>query len=151
MRFFIHIHCILWLVSLLLPSHIYAEQANHLQRILQSGKLRVAVFYKDFSPFFWKDKQSGTLRGVDIDLARGIASKLGLQIEFDRTATSFDRMVEMVAAKEVDLVISNLSVTPSRKRKLLFSNHYVAMRRGLIINKARLASLNLPAGMHIVE
>ena len=145
---------IIFLACLMTPvvlSSVYAKKATHLERIQQYGILRVAVFHDDFAPFFWKDEKTGELRGVDIDLARGIAKELDVKVEFNRTATSFDRMVEMVANEEVDIVISILSATPQRARLVLFTDSYVAMRRGLIVNKVRLASLNLPAGVSIVQ
>jgi ABC-type amino acid transport substrate-binding protein len=42
--------------------------------VQQPGRLRVAV-YKDFPPYSFQDK------GVDVDIARAIAKKLGLDIE----------------------------------------------------------------------
>ena len=151
MRIYSNIIFFACLMTLVVSSSVYAKKATHLERIQQYGILRVAVFHDDFAPFFWKDEKTGELRGVDIDLARGIAKELDVKVEFNRTATSFDRMVEMVANEEVDIVISLLSATPQRARLVLFTDSYVAMRRGLIVNKVRLASLNLPAGVSIVQ
>lgn len=44
------------------------------QKIQQSGSLKVAV-YKDFAPF--SDKEAG----IDVDLARALAKRLGLQLK----------------------------------------------------------------------
>ena len=55
-----------------LPSH--AEESNTLEAIRQRGRLRIAV-YNDFAPY------SNEGKGIDVDLAKAIATKLGLTPE----------------------------------------------------------------------
>lgn len=55
-----------------LPSAYAAEEAASL--VQQTGRLRVAV-YKDFPPYSFQEK------GIDVDIARALASKLGLELE----------------------------------------------------------------------
>lgn len=146
---------VFWLITLIaiaVTSSAQAQQeATQLQRILERGTLRVAVFHQDFAPFFWMDEKSGELKGVDIELARGIAQELGVQVEFNRSATSFNQMVDMVAVEEVDMVISLLSATLPRAKKVLFTKPYVTLRSGLLVNKVRMTSLPMPPGMNIVQ
>uniref|UniRef100_UPI0040577209 substrate-binding periplasmic protein n=1 Tax=Candidatus Electrothrix sp. TaxID=2170559 RepID=UPI0040577209 len=141
----------LCMILLVQPSYTCAAKPTHLNRILQRGVLEVALYDKDIPPFFWVDKESGELRGLDVDVAYAVGEEFGLKITFNRTATSFDQMVDMVAAEEVDVVISNLSVTPQRARKVLFTYPYSKMRRGLLVNRVWKASINLPVGMNTVQ
>ena len=62
----------LWLASLAVPQ-ANAEELSALQRIRQSGVLKVAL-YKNFAPF------SHDGRGVDVDLAEALAAKLGVKM-----------------------------------------------------------------------
>ncbi|MDR6772511.1 transporter substrate-binding domain-containing protein [Azospirillum sp. BE72] len=52
--------------------------ARPLDEVMERGRLRVAV-YRDFRPFSFQ--QDGTLVGIDVDLARAIAGKLGVKAD----------------------------------------------------------------------
>ncbi|MBW7474037.1 ABC transporter substrate-binding protein [Paenibacillus oenotherae] len=117
-----------------------AAYPDEISEIIRRGQLRIAVYREDRYPFFYSDEQ-GQLRGSDIDLARDIAYKLGVKAAFIRTADSFDRIVEQVAAGEADIAISKLSMTLERAKKVLFSEPYLTLRQTLIINRLQLAGL----------
>jgi polar amino acid transport system substrate-binding protein len=53
-------------------------QARPLDEVVESKVLRV-VLYDDNEPFSWTD--NGTPRGIEVDLARAIANKLGVEAE----------------------------------------------------------------------
>jgi ABC-type amino acid transport substrate-binding protein len=109
-------------------------------RIRQKGVLTVAMFSEDVPPFFYKDK-SGTLAGIDPSLARDIASKLGVKIVFDRTAKTFDGVVEEVQAGRADIAVSLLSDTLDRAARVSFSKSYVSVRQFMLINRLELGKL----------
>lgn len=113
---------------------------EEIRDILRRGQLQIALYVEDRYPFFYVDEQ-GLLQGSDIELARDIASKLGVEAEFVRTAKSFDEVIEQVASGEVDIAISKLSVTFERAKKVLFSNPYLTLKQTLLINRLQLAGL----------
>jgi len=53
--------------------------AASLDTVMARGTIRVAV-YRDFPPF--SQSVGGVLKGADVDLAKAIADKLGLSVEF---------------------------------------------------------------------
>ncbi len=53
-----------------------------IRKIIDRGKLIVAVYHNDMAPFFMRDSQGG-LYGVDIRLTEEIAAKLGVKVEFN--------------------------------------------------------------------
>ncbi|WP_148219472.1 transporter substrate-binding domain-containing protein [Azospirillum sp. B510] len=53
-----------------------ASSARPLDEVMERGRLRVAV-YRDFPPFSFQ--RDGRLVGIDVDLARAIAEKLGVK------------------------------------------------------------------------
>lgn len=53
--------------------------ADNLTEIKQKGAVRVAV-YKDYPPYSYTE--AGTLKGVDVDIARALAHKLGVSINY---------------------------------------------------------------------
>ncbi len=57
--------------------------ASPLAKVKELGVLRVAV-YKDNRPWSWNDTSdgsAGTLRGIDVDLARSVADTLGVRLD----------------------------------------------------------------------
>ncbi len=107
-----------------------------IQRILRRGKLIVAILNQDNPPFFVV--REGTLDGSDVDVARSIAEQLGVPVEFNRSAKTFDQVVQTVYRLEADLAISKLSRTLNRAKTVRFSQPYVTMRQGLLVNRLQL-------------
>ncbi|RJF89011.1 amino acid ABC transporter substrate-binding protein [Oleomonas cavernae] len=116
------------------------DSSAAIERIRQKGVLTVAMFAEDVPPFFYKD-QGGRLVGIDPGLAEDIASKLGVQLVFNRSATTFDGVVDEVEAGRADIAVSLLSDTLDRARRVNFSRSYVSVRQFLLINRLELGKL----------
>lgn len=113
--------------------------APEFARIAQRGELVVAVLGIDQPPFF--EVRNGQLSGLDIDLAREIAQKLGVRVRFDRDANSFDGVVNLLATGDADLAISKLSRTLPRAQVISFSTPYLRLKRALLLNRVKFAQL----------
>jgi ABC-type amino acid transport substrate-binding protein len=109
-------------------------------RVLDRGTLVVGLFSKDRPPFFMTGAD-GTLSGLDVSLSRDVAARLGVAVQFDRSATSFDELCEKAARGEVDVVISKLSRTLDRQKVVAFTRPYLQLRQALIVN--RIAAVRL--------
>jgi len=118
-----------------------ALEGDRLSRISTAGELVVAVVNLDRYPFFYTNAK-GELTGSDIDLARDIAHELGVEAKFNRTATTFDGVVDLVAKGQADIGISKLSVTLPRARQVRFTRPYVELAQGLMLNRVRLTALS---------
>lgn len=116
-----------------------AEMPPDIQRILDRGKLVVAVLGTDNPPFFMESGTEQTLRGLDINMAKGIADTLGVELEFNRTPKTFNEVVDQVYQLNADIAISKLSRTLPRATRVKFSRPYVTMRQGLLVNRLQLA------------
>ena len=125
------------------------EMPPDIQRILNRGKLIVAVLGTDNPPFFMDESnsQSHTLVGLDINIAEGLAESLGVDVEFNRAATTFNEVVDQVYQLKADIAISKLSRTLSRAQRVRFSRPYVSMRQGFIANRLQLAQQTQDSGM----
>jgi ABC-type amino acid transport substrate-binding protein len=110
-----------------------------IQRILSRGELVVAMPAFDAPPFFYT--QDGSLRGLDVELATGLAQALQVRPRFDRRATSFDGVVEAVAQGQADLAVCKLSRTLARASLVRFSEPYLTLHHALAINRLRFAEL----------
>lgn len=116
-----------------------------IQAILDRGKLRVSLLGRDNPPFFQVDEDKAAeeqpLVGLDVNIAEALASELGVEAEFIREAQTFDEVVDLVYRGEADLAISKLSQTLKRARKVRFSQPYLLMRQGLLVNRLQLAKV----------
>ena len=115
-----------------------ATMTPDIAQILKRGKLVVAVLGNDNAPFFMAtgEVQPG---GLDIRLAQEIADQLDVKLELNRTADTFNGVVDTVYNREADLAISKISRTMKRARRVRFSHPYLQMRQGLLVNRLLLA------------
>ena len=108
-------------------------------RIQQAGKLRVALPQEDYPPFF--QQQDGELQGLDIELAQDVAHRLGVQVEFNRQASNWDEIVDVIVAQQADVAIAALSRTLPRAQRVAYTQAYVTLPQALLINRLKLAGL----------
>lgn len=113
-----------------------SQNPPDIERIRSRGKLIVAVLNKENPPFFMTD-ESGQLVGADIVLAKEIAAQLGVPVEFNRSAKTFNDVVQQVYDLEADIAISKISRTLQRTKNVSFSRPYLTMRQGLLINRVQ--------------
>lgn len=127
-------------VFFVLSFKTYAETqySPDIERIIERGKIIVAMLDEDNPPFFMHDAQ-GNFCGLDVDLANDIAKKLGVRVEFNRKARTFDEIVELVFTKEADVAISYLSKTLERAKKVIFTDAYVTLYQTLVVNRLKAA------------
>jgi len=96
-------------------------RADKLQDILSRGVVRIAV-PGDFVPFGYVD-ESRKLTGHDVELAQMVADALGVKLELE-PAISANRIPFLLTDK-VDIVISNLGLTPERAKQVMFTQPYI--------------------------
>ena len=111
--------------------------APDIARIVNRGELVVALVAMDTPPFFYV--KNGELVGLEIDLAKDIAKELKVNVRFDRTAKTFNEVVDIVSRQEADLGISKLSSTLTRAQKAHFTTPYLVLNHGFILNRVRFA------------
>lgn len=107
--------------------------------ILDDNKLRIAMPAFASDPFF--SAAGSAADGIDMDLARGIAAELGAEPVFDRSAVTFDAMVQQLTSGQADLAIGKLSRTLQRGRSILYSRPYAMLHQGLLANRLNLARI----------
>ena len=109
-----------------------------IQRILDRGKIIVSVLDRDNPPFFMVDGNN-ELDGSDIRIAREIGQALGVDVEFRRSATTFNEVVDDVYQHNADIAVSKISRTLNRAKQNRFSTPYINLRQGLLLNRLQLA------------
>lgn len=136
---------------------VTAMMPPDIQAILDRGELIVAVLGKDNQPFFQEDSSKNPCTtdpkrsdevvkikgrkfcGLDIELGKAIADTLDVKVRYDRSAQTFNEVVERVFEHKADLAFSKISRTMARVKKVSFSKPYVNMSQGLLVNRVELA------------
>ena len=86
--------------SLLLPCVAQAQELPpDMERIKERGKIIIAIVDDVVPPFFYLDDK-GKLTGLDPELARDIASRMGVKVEFNRSSQTWDGVVELVVESQ---------------------------------------------------
>jgi ABC-type amino acid transport substrate-binding protein len=83
------------------------------------GALNVAVDV-GFRPF--ADEEGGELLGYDIDLARAVAERLGLDVVF--VPTGYDGLYDTLTSGRADLIAAALPYAPEQGYRARFSSFY---------------------------
>lgn len=89
------------------------------EKIRKTGLLRVGTT-GDYLPFSYWDGKS--FSGVDIDLARQLASDMGVEVRF--VHTSWPTLMQDLAADRFDVAISGITHTRERAKLAFFSQAY---------------------------
>ena len=97
----------------------FSAYADTLEDILQQGKLRVGVSL--FSPWVMKDS-NGNLAGFEVDVAKQIASDMGVKPEFK--IYNWEDIIQGLQKKEIDIIVAGMAITPQRALKINFSQPY---------------------------
>jgi L-cystine transport system substrate-binding protein len=116
-------------------SNQQAGQGNkaktELEQIKANGKILIGT-EGTYAPFTFHDK-SGNLTGFDVDIAKEVAKRLGVQPQF--VETQWDGMIAGLDAKRFDVVANEVSIREDRKKKYDFSDPYIVSKPVLIVNK----------------
>jgi cystine transport system substrate-binding protein len=113
-----------------------AGAADLLATVKQRGSLRIAL-EGTYPPFNFKDQKSGQISGYDADVARLIASKMGVRAEF--VATEWSAILAGLGAGKYDAIISQVGITPKRQQAFDFSAPYTYSSPQLIVRKSETA------------
>ena len=129
--------------SLLLLSPLEANAANDFVDAIQArGYLKVGLPPYNTPPAYFLEENSDELQGYDVDFARTLASKLGVDIQFDRSSTSFNNLVERVGNGDFDIAIGKLGLTYNRLFDA-FPIQYLSFRHAFLANREFVASLGV--------
>ena len=99
-----------------------AAAEDHLARIKAAGQITVAT-EGVWAPFTYHDETTDELVGFDVEVAKAIAEKLGVEAVFNEVA--FDGGLTGVATGTFDMMANGVGVTDERKETYDFTDPYV--------------------------
>ena len=122
------------LVLIMMMSVVCVAHADMLSDIQAKGVLVLGANI-EFPPyeFYWTNPETGAeeIAGFDMDLARGIAQQLGVELQINDQA--FSGLVTALSIGEMDMVISGLAIKPERLEVVDFSDPYFSGEQILLV------------------
>ncbi|HUH97589.1 MAG TPA: transporter substrate-binding domain-containing protein, partial [Anaerolineales bacterium] len=110
--------------------------------LAQKGRLLVCsdIPYAPFESF----DDNGNPVGLDIDIAAGIASRLGLQLQVINS--QFDTIIEAVSGGKCDIIMSDMNITADRSKQISFI-HYLDVGQSILVAKGNPQNINVPTDL----
>ena len=99
--------------------------------LISDGTLTVAT-EGTYRPFSFHEG-AGDLTGFDVEIAKAVADKLGLQVTFQET--QWDAIFAGLDAGRFDVIANQVSINPERQEKYTFSAPYTVSRGVIVTNE----------------
>ena len=109
-----------------------ASAADLLATVKARGTLKVAL-EGTYPPFNYKDQKTGQLAGYDVDVARLLATRLGVKVEF--VSSEWASILAGLSANKYDVIVSQVGINPKREQAFDFSTPYIYSMPQLIVRK----------------
>lgn len=106
------------------------EGDESLQYIMDKGTL-VLGLDESFPPMGFRDSETGEIIGFDIDLAKEVAKRLGVELVLQ--PIDWDAKELELNGKKIDLIWNGMSVTDERIENMFLSKPYVANAQVIIV------------------
>jgi polar amino acid transport system substrate-binding protein len=87
-------------------------------------------------------KQDGQLQGVEVDLARAIGEDL--KVETRVVDMPWEQLIAALRDNRIDVIMSGMSVTDERSRRVLFTKPYMKIGQMALIRSADLVKWSQP-------
>lgn len=94
------------------------------------GQKKFVVGYTIFAPIAYKN-DAGELIGFDIELAKAVAEKLGVEVEFKEI--EWDAKEALLSNKSIDCIWNGMTITEERKANMEISIPYLNNKQVAVI------------------
>jgi len=112
-----------------------APKSSVLESIRTTGVLKVGI--SGSQPPFSATTRSGEIIGLDADLANALAETIGVRAEL--VAMPFGELLGALEKGSVDMVISQMTMTPKRNTRVAFAGPYFISGKAILTKSATLA------------
>jgi ABC-type amino acid transport substrate-binding protein len=86
-------------------------------------------------------KQGGEYAGIEADLARKLAARLGKQVQF--IETPWEKQLEALLEGRTDIIMSSLSVTPARAMRAEFTQPYMVSGQAALVRSSEALAMQI--------
>lgn len=109
-------------VAAMLAAPQPAAAGGRLQAIEARGELRVCI-WPDYYSISYRNPRSGQLEGIDVDMAKALASDLGVSLRF--IDSSFAELVANMENDACDVAMHGVGVRADRAEHMLFTRPHL--------------------------
>jgi ABC-type amino acid transport substrate-binding protein len=124
-----------------------ATSGTQLSAIQERGELVLGT--SGNMPPMSQKLDDGKVVGFDIDLARLMASGMGVKLKIK--TMSFSELLPALQNGDVDVVISNMTMNPQRNMKVAFIGPYMTSGKCVITREERLAKAEEAENLNVPE
>ncbi|WP_211747273.1 transporter substrate-binding domain-containing protein [Paenibacillus sp. Marseille-Q4541] len=115
--------------------NVPAESIDTIAAIKDRGKVIAGVKY-DTRLFGLKDPVSGSVEGLDIDMAKALAKKiLGDETKVELKEVTSKTRIPLLQNGQIDIIIATMTITEERKKEVDFSDVYFNAGQSLLVPK----------------
>ncbi len=114
-----------------------ASSETKLQKIVKKGTLVLGTS-GNMSPMTRSIDDGKSATGFDVDMAKAMAASMGVKLEIK--VIDFEKLIPALKKGDVDMVISNMTITPQRNTEVAFVGPYFTSGKCLITKEASLAA-----------
>ncbi|MDU2063214.1 MAG: basic amino acid ABC transporter substrate-binding protein [Sporomusaceae bacterium] len=86
-----------------------------------------------YAPFGFQDEKTKEYVGFDIDLIKAIAKQAGFSVTINNL--NFDGLIPALQSGNIDIAISDMTITDERAQKVSFSKSYYKAGLGIVVKK----------------
>ncbi len=108
--------------------------SEDVQAIIDRGVLKVGV-KNAVMGFGFEDPLTGEYSGLEIELAKALADKLGVEVEF--TAVTAATRTELLDSGDIDCVLATFTITDERKESWDFTTPYYTDHVSVLVEDAK--------------
>ena len=105
-------------------------KSSIIDKVMRKGKLRVGL--SSFVPWAMQDKK-GEWIGFEIDVAKQLATDMGVEIEF--VPTKWEGLIPSLLTGKFDMIIAGMTGTPQRALKINFTIPYDYSGMNVVVHK----------------
>ncbi|MGB9826919.1 MAG: basic amino acid ABC transporter substrate-binding protein [Thermosphaera sp.] len=87
----------------------------------------------DFPPFEYINETTNEIVGIDIDLIKLVAQKIGYEVEI--VSIDFDGLIPALQAGQIDVIASGMTITEERSKVVDFSIPYWEANQAILVVK----------------
>lgn len=129
---------LLGLMALAAALPLHAMAGDTLQRVIDFQVLKVGM--SGNQPPMTMTSGDGGLMGFDVDLARALA--LAMRVKLEIKPMPFGELMTALEKDEIDMVLSNVSITPERTERVSFVGPYMMSGMSLLTKSSALSKIS---------
>ncbi|WP_417453569.1 cystine ABC transporter substrate-binding protein [Kiloniella sp.] len=124
-----------------------SANAENNEKLLSTIKDRGTILIgleATYPPFNYQD-ENGELVGFEVDVAKAVAERIGVNAEF--VPTKWDGMLAGLETKRFDIVTNQVTITEERQKKYDFTQPYTVSGIQVITREDKQSDFNSPADL----